>query len=397
MWLAQLLCIVGFSLRIPFLPFFLEDLGTETFEQQALWAGFITGGGAAIMAVTAPMWGVLADRHGRRIMVLRAMFAGSITISLMAVATSPWHLLGLRFIEGAMTGTVAAAITLIATTVPKERMGYAMGLMQMAIFSGSSVGPLFGGFLADLIGFRASFVAAGSMLFLGGLIVLFFVTEHFERPAPKKDADEPGRQSTWAIMAGGAMIAMLLVLLVARTGQSAIQPLAPLFVGQLGAGTSASSLSGIALGVMGVTSAISSVAFGRLADRLGQRSILILSVSLAGVLYFPQAAAQSPLQFIVAMGFFGIAIGGIMPTASAIVANLAPADRRGIIYGFTNTAMSIGAFIGPIGGTVLAASINMRFAFAFLGALMLLSAAWVWYALPVSIDERRTLAQAADD
>jgi MFS transporter, DHA1 family, multidrug resistance protein len=396
LWLAQLLSIIGFNLRIPFLPFFLEELGTETFEQQALWAGFITGGGAALMAITAPMWGALADRYGRRMMVLRAMFVASVTISLMALATSPWHLLGLRFIEGAATGTVAAATTLIATVVPKERMGYAMGMMQMAVFSGSSIGPFIGGVLADLIGYRPTFVASGGLLFLGGIIVLFFVTENFQRPEKKTREQEASHESTWAIMLGASMIAMMLVLLVARTGQSASQPLVPLFMSQLGAGDSASSFSGAALGLMGVTSAISSVILGRLADRLGPRSILIFAVALAGVLYFPQAGAQSPGQFVLAMGLFGVALGGIMPTASAIVASLAPIERRGIIYGFTNSAMSVGAFIGPIGGTVIAAFIDMRFAFVVLGVSMLLTSIYIWFALPRSLDRGRSVTISQD-
>lgn len=396
LWLAQLLAIIGFNLRIPFLPFFLEELGTETFEQQALWAGFITGGGAALMAITAPMWGALADRYGRRMMVLRAMFVASVTISLMALVTTPWHLLGLRFVEGAATGTVAAATTLIATVVPKERMGYAMGMMQMAVFSGSSIGPFLGGFLADFIGFRASFVAAGGLLFTAGLIVLFFVTENFQRPEKKTKEEEAGQVSTWSIMLGASMLAMMLVLLVARTGQTAAQPLVPLFMSQLGAGDSASSFSGAALGLMGVSSAISSVILGRLADRLGPRSILIFAVALAGVLYFPQAGAQSPGQFILAMGLFGVALGGIMPTASAIVASLAPIERRGIIYGFTNSAMSVGAFIGPIGGTVLAAFIDMRFAFVVLGVSMLLTSVYIWFALPKSLDRGRSVTAPRD-
>jgi MFS transporter, DHA1 family, multidrug resistance protein len=389
LWLAQLLSIIGFNLRIPFLPFFLEDLGTDTFEQQALWAGFITGGGAAVMAITAPMWGALADRYGRKMMVLRAMFVASVTISLMALATSPWHLLGLRFVEGAATGTVAAATTLIATVVPKERMGYAMGMMQMAVFSGSSIGPFIGGILADIIGFRATFVAAGSLLFLGGLIVLFFVTENFQRPAKKPEEQEKGEVSTLSIMLGASMLAMMLVLLVSRTGQSAAQPLVPLFMGYLGAEGAASSYSGAALGLMGISSAISSVILGRLADRIGSRSILIFAVALAGVLYFPQAGAQSPLQFTLAMGLFGVALGGIMPTASAIVASLAPMERRGIIYGWTNSAMSVGAFIGPIGGTMIAAFIDLRIAFVFLGISMLVTAIYIWFALPKSLDRGR--------
>ncbi len=397
LWLAQLLSIIGFNLRIPFLPYFLEDLGTDTFEQQALWAGFITGGGAALMAITAPMWGALADRYGRRMMVLRAMFVASVTISLMALATSPWHLLGLRFIEGAATGTVAAATTLIATVVPKERMGYAMGMMQMAVFSGSSIGPFIGGILADIIGFRPTFLVSGGMLFLGGVIVLLFVTENFQRPEPKSQEQKDSEVSTWSIIIGASMLAMMLVLLVARTGQSAAQPLVPLFMDLLGAEGRASSLSGLALGLMGVTSAISSVVLGRLADRIGPRSILILAVSLAGVLYFPQAAAQSPTQFIFATGLFGVALGGIMPTAAAIVASLAPMERRGIIYGFTNSAMSVGAFIGPIGGTVIAAFIDMRIAFAFLGVSMLVTAVYIWYALPKSLDRGRGTPVSNDD
>jgi MFS transporter, DHA1 family, multidrug resistance protein len=259
----------------------------------------------------------------------------------------------------------------------------------MAVISGASIGPFFGGVLADVIVVRATFVVAGAMLFLGGSVVLFFVTENFKRPEPKQETVSGAQTSTWTILLGSSMVAMLLVLLISRTGQSAIQPLAPLFVGQLTIDGSPAALSGVAFGVMGITSAISSVFLGRLADRIGQRSILILSMSLAGAFYFPQAAAQTPVQYILAMGLFGIAIGGIMPTAASIVANLTPAERRGVIYGFTNTAMSVGAFIGPIGGTVLAAWIDIRSAFVFLGILTVLTAIWTWFALPRSIDRPR--------
>jgi MFS transporter, DHA1 family, multidrug resistance protein len=258
-----------------------------------------------------------------------------------------------------------------------------MGLMQMAIFAGSSIGPMIGGFLADVIGFRATFLAAGSMLFAGGCIVLFFVHEDFQRPEPVRDTVATGsRQTTWAILAGSSMVAMLLVLLVARVAQTAIQPLAPLYVGQLGAGSGISSLAGLALGVMGLTSAVSAVVLGRLADRIGQRNILLLSLLLTGVLFFPQVASRSPLQFILAMALFGVALGGVFPTATALVAHLTPQDRRGIIYGFTNTAMALGAFIGPVGGSVLAAGISTRAALSALGVAMILVGLWVWRALP---------------
>src|SRR5205823_6634937 len=160
------------------------------FESQALWSGAVNAGGAAVMAISAPLWGIIADRYGRKPMVLRAMFAGSVTIALMSLAQRPWHLLVLRFFEGAFTGTVTASTTLVASTTPRERMGFGLGMMQMAVFSGSSVGPLLGGVLGDRLGYRPTFVVAGSMLFISAILVLTLVREEFTRPARPAGVEE---------------------------------------------------------------------------------------------------------------------------------------------------------------------------------------------------------------
>ncbi|MBX5445812.1 MFS transporter [Sphaerobacter sp.] len=385
LWLAQTLTIIGFSLRTPFLPLFLADLGTTSTEQQALWAGLINGGGAAVMAITAPFWGFVADRYGRKPMVLRAMFVGSCTIGLMALATSPWHLLALRFVEGGLTGTVTASTALVATTVPKERLGYSLGLMQMAIFSGSSVGPLLGGVLGDTIGYRPTFVLAGSLLFISGLLVLVLVQEHFERPAPR-DEDSSEAASVRALLVTPAMVAMILVLFGLRAASSAIQPIMPLYVEQLASrATGVASLAGITMGVMGLTSALASVMLGRAGDRFGTRPILLASIVLSGLLYLPQAGVQSVGQLILLQAIFGLAVGGALPTANAIVAHLTPPERRGAIYGFTAAATSLGGFVGPLGGASLAAVISIRATFLVTGALLLAIGLWAWRAIPEQI------------
>ncbi|ACZ40525.1 MFS transporter [Sphaerobacter thermophilus] len=385
LWLAQTLTIIGFSLRTPFLPLFLGDLGAESMEQQALWSGLINGGGAAIMAVTAPLWGFVADRYGRKPMVLRAMFVGSCTIGLMALATSPWHLLALRFVEGGLTGTVTASTALVATTVPKERLGYSLGLMQMAIFSGSSVGPLLGGVLGDTIGYRPTFVLAGSLLFISGVLVLVLVQENFERPVPR-DEDASERVSMRALLVAPAMLAMILVLFGLRAASSAIQPIMPLYVEQLANRASGvASLAGITMGVMGLTSALASVLLGRAGDRFGTRPILLVSIVLSGLLYLPQAGVQSVGQLILLQAVFGLAVGGALPTANAIVAHLTPPERRGAIYGFTAAATSLGGFVGPLGGASLAAAISIRATFLVMGALLLVIGLWAWRAIPERI------------
>lgn len=378
LWIAQLLTIIGFSLRTPFLPFFLDDLGADTFSSQALWAGVINAGGALVMAISAPIWGMVADRYGRKPMVLRAMFFGSLTIGLMSLATSPWHLLILRFFEGAFTGTVAASTTLVASSTPKARMGFALGMMQTAVFAGASIGPLFGGLLADFLGFREAFIVAGAMLFAGALIVLLLVHEDFTPPVKDKSADTVSGPRLTTLLFGGAMLGMVAVMFALRTSTSAIQPIMPLYVQQLTtASGSVATVSGLTLGVAGVSSAIAAIFLGRLADKIGHKVILISATIAVGLLYLPMALAQSPAQLIVMNALLGIAAGGVMPSANAIVANLTPRQRRGAVYGFMAAATSVGGFIGPLGGAGLAAAVDIRYVFLVTGLLMLLAGAWL--------------------
>lgn len=398
LWLAQTLTIIGFSLRTPFLPFFVAELGARNLETQVLWAGAINAGGAAVMAITAPLWGALADRYGRKLMVLRAMVAGSLTIGLMALATSPWQLFVLRLVEGGFTGTVTASTTLAASTVPRERLGFGLGLMQMAVFSGSAVGPLIGGVLADQIGYRATFVLAGSLLLLSALLVAFLVEERFEPPPRRAGHGETGGE-TWRLLLAPALLGIVVSLLALRAASMALQPIVPLLVAQLARGSSAvNSLAGLAMGVSGMTSAVASVGLGRLSDRIGQRPLLIASGALAAATFLPLGLTTQVWQVIVLQALFGIASGGMLPTANALVARLTPEGRRGTIYGFTTTASSLGAFVGPSVGTVLAAALGLHAPFLAIGLALAATVAWVARTLsPLERAERRAVLQSGRD
>ena len=71
-------------------------------------------------------------------MLLRGLFGGAGVVVMMGFASAPWQLLGLRVLEGMLTGTVAAATALIATSAPKRRLGYALGMVQTAVFAGAA-------------------------------------------------------------------------------------------------------------------------------------------------------------------------------------------------------------------------------------------------------------------
>ncbi len=215
------------------------------------------------------------------------------------------------------------------------------------------------------------------MLFIGGVIVLTQVREQFTRPA-RGSIDEQSGQRLRALLLSSMMLAMVAVMVALRVASSAIQPIMPLYVEQLAHSTAAvATLAGLTLGIAGLTSAVASITLGRLADRIGQRPVLITCAIGVGLLYLPQAFASSVTQLIVLQGLFGIAAGGVMPTANAIVAHLTPAERRGAVFGFTAAATSLGGFVGPIGGASLAASLDIRYVFLTSGFLMLAVGAWV--------------------
>ena len=378
--LAQWLAIVGFSLREPIIPFYLKHLGDLSTDSATRWSGLFAAGGGATMAISAPIWGLVGDKVGRKPMLLRSMIAASITVGFMGLAAAPWHIVGLRLVEGGFTGTVTASTALVATSAPKERLGYNLGMVQTAVFAGAAFGPTIGGFTAAHFGYRATFAISSALLLSAVVIVIFFVQEVFTRPE-KVPASSESRSSQWVWMLGAIMLAMLTVLFAVRFVQQGIRPVMPLYLQELGhySDSQAATVSGWMFGVLGVSSALSAIIFGRHGDKVGHQAILFWCVLGAGLLYLPMAVAQSAWQLIALQGLFGIAAGGMIPSANAIIANVTPPDRRGFTYGITSTAGSVGSAIGPLLlSTLIAPTFGFETAFITVGVLLIALAAWLW-------------------
>ena len=382
-WAGQVLALIGFSSRVPFLPFYLADLGVTSVEGQTLWSGAINAAGAGAMAITAPIWGLIADRFGRKPMLLRGLFGGAFVVALMGLASAPWQLLALRVLEGTLTGTVAAATALVATSAPRRRLGYALGMVQTAVFAGASAGPLFGGLAFDRIGPRATFELAAAMLFGGGVIVTFFARERFTCVAKHAMVDVSENrwqrlQTSSAFLFTAAMLSMLAAIFVVRMIAMAMQPIIPLFVAQLSPDNpNVATVAGIVLGSAGFTSAFAAAYLGRLGDRVGHRRVLTVSLLAVGLVYLPMAVVRDPWQLAALQALMGVAAGGLIPSANALVAHLTPVERRGAIFGLTAALSAVGGFIGPLLGALLATSLGFRSTFIAAGALMLAVAAMV--------------------
>jgi DHA1 family multidrug resistance protein-like MFS transporter len=384
--IAQTLSILGFSFVTPFLPLYIEQLGIHGVSHVTLWAAILSGGTAVAMAITAPIWGVLADRHGRKIMVVRSMFSAALLIGLMGLAQNVYHLLLLRILQGMFTGTVSAAQALVASQSPRDRLGFSLGVMQTAVFVGTSLGPLAGGLAADAVGFRLSFVVGGVILSFGGILVTLFVQEE-ARFAEKTNKPHPGfvagvRES----LKTPALLPMIGAIFAVQFGLTVVFPILPQFIQYLqGPGGHAATVTGLIFAAAGAAGAISSLTVGSISDRVGYKAVLVTASLVAAVLSVPQYFVDSTWQLAVLRVAIGFAMGALMPAASALIASLVPADRRGTAYGLSGSATSIGFAAGPLTAAAVVAVSGMRP--VFLTAAVLLGAISAWVSVVVHVPD----------
>ena len=376
LWIGQTMIMVAFSFFFPFIPLYVQTLGVAGDDEAAQWAGLITAAAAVSMSVAQPIWGNLADKWGRKPMVIRSMVSGAIITALMGFATSPMQLLVLRFVQGSLTGTVAAANALVATSTPKPRLGFALGVMQMAVFMGSSIGPLGGGLIADAFGYRSSFYAASGLMAAATVVVVVFVREEFTRP--QEDVARPGiwRESR-SLMALSIFPILVGVVFMIQLGAVIVSPVLSLFIAELQGEQDAATAAGIVLGLTGAVSAASALVIGRYSDRIGHKVILPICLLGAAVTYFPQALVAQVWQLAVLRMLLGAFLGGLMPSANALVAALVPREKRGAAFGLTAAASSFANAVGPLSGALVATTLGMRAVFVATGALFFLATGWV--------------------
>ena len=374
--LASFFMFMAFGFVFPFLPLFIGELGVGDLTQVEIWSGVTAFGQALVLSLFSPIWGAIADRHGRRLMVLRVAFAGGVILGLMGLSQNIWQFLALRLIQGALTGVVAASTALASSFAPRERLGYSMGLIQMSLFAGNSVGPLMGGFVADHVGYRWSFTVTALLMLAAGVITVCFVRENFV-PPPAGEGSAGLRGLVEDIRTRGRdrqLLAMLFVIFSIQFGANVVLPILPLFVQQLDAAQSAATLTGIIYTVAGVVAAVSSVGLGRLGDRVGHRRVLIVLALGAGLFYIPQTFVTSALQLIVLRGLLGFFDGGLLPSANAIISSGTSGQGRGshgTTYGLVYLATGMGFGLGPLAGGLMAATLGLRSVFLITALILL--------------------------
>ncbi len=354
--------MLGISMFHPFLPLYLRHLGVTEPGRLETMSGLIFAAPFLSATIATPVWGFLGDRHGRKLMVVRAALGLAVASALMGLATTVGQLLFLRVLQGAISGFIAAALALMASAAPRERMGYALGTLQTAIPSGVILGPLLGGFLADRLGARNVFFVTAAFTVVAAVVVTALVREA-ERP---HSTEGFGRiLDNYRLVFGTAQLRLLFfVLFSCQFALMALVPVMALFVETLGAhGKHLATTTGAVFAVTGLANVMTAPRWGRRSDRRGYRPTLKIALLGSALFALPQGLVSAPWQLFLSRIPYGVFVGGVVPSVHAMISLRAPADRRAGTLGVTSTAVMLGNLCGPLLGGAVAAGLGHRSVF----------------------------------
>ena len=366
---SQFIGLAGANLIFPFIPFYIQDLGVTGEGQVALWSGLLGTATGATLFIFSPIWGSLADRYGRKPLLLRAYLGATLMMTLQGFARNVWQLAALRALQGAFSGTIPAATALVAAGTPRERVAFGLGVIQVALFTSQFAGPLIGGVLAASIGFRPTFVAVGALFLLAFLLVLFMVEERFEPPTAEERGSLVGNLRL--VFGRRPLLILIGFVFLVNAGPSFVRPIIPLMVESFETATSAVALSGVVFAAMAITSAFAALASSRLSARVGYRNALALATLGAGAAYLPVAVAGNIPSLLLLIGLVGLFSGAILPTINALIDSRTPPGRQASAFGLAGSAMALSFAVAPLSGGAVAAAAGVPTSFLVIGCFTL--------------------------
>lgn len=368
--------VVAMTLLLPILPIYVEQLGVSSPTAIMQWSGIAYGATFFTAALVAPLWGHLADRYGRKLMLIRASLGMAVAMSLIGLADNVWHLVALRLLAGLLGGYASGSMVLVATQTPKDKSGWALGTLSAGITSGSLVGPLIGGIFPPLIGIRNTFFCVGAVIFVSFLATVFLIEEK-PRPPQARTALRGGFSS---LPDKRPVIAMLVTGMLLLVASMSIEPIITLYVSQLSPkSANVALISGLVMSATALGSILSAAHLGKLADRIGHWNVVIAGLLVSAVLLVPQAFVTANWQLIFLRFLMGLSLGGLIPCIAAVIRHATPDHSAGRMLGYSISAQHTGQVVGPVSGGFIGGHFGIRAVFLGTALSMAGSAALNWW------------------
>jgi MFS family permease len=368
--------IVAMTLLLPFLPLYVQELGVQDHAAIVQLSGVAYGATFFTAALVAPLWGRLADLYGRKLMLIRASLGMAVAMSLIGMAQNVWQLVLLRLLAGLLGGYASGSTVLVATQTPKARSGWALGTLSSGIMAGNLAGPLIGGVLPPLIGIRATFLAAGAVIFVSFLATTFLIREEPHLRGKGKARANGGWR---AIPDKRPVIAMLVAGMLLMLANMSIEPIITVYVAQLVPDPARVTLvAGLAMSAAALGSILSAARLGKLADRIGHWNVIVVGLLVSGLLLIPQAFVTAGWQLVGLRFLMGLALGGLLPCIAAVIRHNVPEGSAGGVLGYSTSSQYVGQVAGPLAGGFVGGHIGMRAVFFATAVLMGIGSAVTW-------------------
>ena len=380
-WFTQFLSLMGFGFGMPFLPFYIQDLGVTDPAALKLWTGWLASAPALALAIMAPVWGTLADKIGKKAMLIRAMIGGTIVMIGLGSAQSVYAVLILRILQGLLTGTVTSSSALVASGTPDKNLSYALGFVSSSTFIGYSLGPAAGGLIAEHFGYRISFYIGAAIVCLGLFLVLFLIEEPTPEMAErtKNSADievfsPKNRKIKGFKQITPYVIILFILFFFIRLSRVLPSPFLPLIIQEMhGKIEGSARITGILSGGIGLMAAISGLTLARLGDRMNRLKLLSILIGAGAVTSFMVPVFPGFLILVVSQLITYFLIGGVEPLLMSITSEQVDSSNRGFLFGLQTAVGSLAWFFSPMLGSCISITYSTRTVFLLFSILLSLT------------------------
>ena len=344
---ATFIGFTGFTLVMPFLPLYFQQLGVTDIGEIALWSGLSLGVTPAVTALMAPFWGRLADRVGRKIMIERSLASFVVVMAAMGYVTEAWHIFALRAVQGLFAGYGALALTMAADAAPRDRMAFAIGTVQTAQRIGPALGPVIGGTVAQLVGLRHAFLVTAAFYLVA--LVLVFTMYHERRTHVESNAARGGRITFRNVLALENFVLLIAVVFGLQFVDRSFGPVLPLYLAELGTPIDAVPiLSGIMFSISAGAGAVGNHLARNLLSRMSSRAVIAGSAAVAAFGMLSYVVAANTGVLMAGTAIFGLAIGAASTAAYTAAGTVIPPEARGAGFGLLSTGSLIGLAASPV-------------------------------------------------
>ncbi|WP_445613456.1 MFS transporter [Geobacillus sp. YF-1] len=376
LWLCNFMVSAGMTMVIPFLSLFLWQMGVTEHHALSMWTGLVFSATFLSAAIMAPIWGMFADKYGQRANLIRAGIGMGLITACMALATSPTALLVLRFLVGFFSGFITVSFSYLARVVPKDHSGEALGTLQTGSIAGNIIGPLIGGALSDLFGFRPVFLVTGLCILLTLLPVIVWLEKDPVVPQTKEN-----KASFKDVFEHRPLIILFVATFLVQVAVLGVNSMMTIFVQSLVGHTSnLAFLSGLASSITGIATIIGAPYLGKLGDRIGQEKTLPILLVLSGLFALPQVWTDHIYALYVWRFLQGLVVGGVWPALQALINAQSPRRIQGRVFGVTASSRFLGNLTGPTAAGAIAGLFSIASIFALSGLLLIATGALVGYA-----------------